>query len=238
MNALSFALEWSAQPGGNRFPDFGEGCTGTGSATCQQLNANCQQFQSCCTSYQVACQMGGVFPSVEVPFQQSVGTFLRNSERGFRGLDFQARLAWEDRYGACARPGWVQGDFIDGLVGRGAANPSTTVGDVISALKDRLINEPAIEAGAETDALTAIVGPLEASATAATVDGVRRVCGALVVSPQFLLQGIVGRDGERPILTPGNVDYAAICAELATAGIDGHTLTCGSGNDPTLTLTK
>jgi hypothetical protein len=235
MSSLSFALEWPTQPGGNRFPDFGEGCTGTGSATCQQLNANCQQFDSCCTSYQVACQMGGVFPSVEVPFQQSVGTFLRNSERGFRGLDFQARLAWEDRYGACARPGWVTNDFIDGLVGRGAANPSTTVGDVISALKDRLINEPAIEAGVETDALTAIVGPLDASATAATADGVRRVCGALVVSPQFLLQGIAGRGGEPPILTPGDVNYGAICADLATRGVEGHTITCDSGS---LTLTN
>lgn len=236
MGALSFAMEWTTQPGGNRFPDFGEGCTGTGSSTCQQLNANCQQFQACCTTYQVACQMGGVFPSVEVPFQQSVGTFMRNSERGFRGLDFQARLAWEDRYGACARPSWVPNDFIDGLVGRGAANPSTTVGDVISALKDRLINEPTIDPGAETEALAAIVGPLDASATAATVDGVRRVCGALVVSPQFLLQGIAGRSGERPVLTPGNADYAAICAEVAAGGIAGHTITCGSGSDPTLTL--
>lgn len=238
MGSLAFALEWSAQPGGNRFPDFGEGCTGSGSMTCQQLNANCNQFQQCCTSYQVACQMNGVFPAIETPFQQSVGTFLRNSERGFRGLDFQARLAWEDRYGACARPGWVGGDFIDDLVGRGVANPQTKVGDVISALKDRLINEPAIEPGAETEALVAIVGPLDASATAATVDGVRRVCGALVVSPQFLLQGIAGRGGERPILTPGNASYASICADVATRGIDGHTITCGTGNDSTLTLTK
>ncbi len=238
MSALAFAMEWTGQPGGNRFPDFGEGCTGTGSATCQQLNANCQQFQACCTSYEIACQQNGVFPSIEVPFQQSVGTFLRNSERGFRGLDFQARLAWEDRYGACARPGWVGGDFIDDLVGRGAANPSTTVGDVISALKDRLINEPAIEPGPETDALVAIVGPLEASATTASVDGVRRVCGALVVSPQFLLQGIAGRGGASPILTPGNASYASVCADVATRGVEGYTIMCGTGNDPTLTLTK
>ena len=238
MGALAYALEWGQQPGGNRFPDFGEGCTGSGSMTCQQLSANCNQFQQCCTSYEVACQMGGVFPAVEVPFQQSVGTFLRNSERGFRGLDFQARLAWEDRYGACARPGWVGSDFIDGLVGRGAANPTTTVGDVISALKDRLTNEPAIDPGAETEALTAIVGPLDASATAATVDGVRRVCGALVVSPQFLLQGIAGRGGERPILTPGDASYAAVCADVVTRGVAGYTVTCGTGSDPTLTVGK
>lgn len=238
MGALSFALEWPVQPGGNRFPDFGEGCTGTGSSTCQQLLANCQSFDVCCTSYEIACQMNGVFPSIEVPFQQSVGTFLRNSERGFRGLDFQARLAWEDRYGACARPAWVGSDFIDDLVGRGAANPQTTVADVISALKDRLIGEPAIELGPETDALAAIVGPLDASATAATADGVRRVCGALVVSPQFLLQGIAGRGGEPPILTPGNASYAAVCADVATRGIEGHTITCGTADDPTLTLTK
>jgi hypothetical protein len=237
MGALSYALEWPTQPGGNRFPDFGEGCTGTGSMTCQQLGANCNQNQICCASYEVACEMGGVFPAVEVPFQQSVGTFLRNSERGFRGLDFQARLAWEDRYGACARPGWVGNDFIDGLVGRGNANPTTTVGDVIRALKDRLTNEPTIDPGAETEALAAIVGPLDASAAAATADGVRRVCGALVVSPQFLLQGIAGRGGERPILTPGDASYASVCADVATRGIAGHTIACGTPDDPTLTVT-
>ncbi len=238
MGALSYALEWSMQPGGNRFPDFGEGCTGTGSMTCQQLNTNCNQLHQCCTSYEVACQMNGVFPAIETPFQQSVGTFLRNSERGFRGLDFQARLAWEDRYGACARPAWVSSDFIDGLVGRGAANPQTTVGDVISALKDRLTNEPAIDPGAEATALAAIVGPLDASATAATVDGVRRVCGALVVSPQFLLQGIAGRGGEPPILTPGDASYASVCSDVASRGLAGFTIACGTGNDPTLTVGK
>lgn len=194
------ALEWGPPPVASRFPDYGE--TGCETLSCPQLQQACA-IDQCCTSYRAGCQMGGRLPSVEVPFQRAVGMFLRNSERGFRGLDFQARLAWEDRYGACTRPGWVGSDFIDRLIATAAANPTATVADVIAVLKDRLIGEPVIDvAGAEGAALVAIVGPLDAAAPALTADGLRRVCGALLESPQFLLQGIAGRGGEVPLLTP------------------------------------
>ena len=68
---------------------------------------------------------GGLLPSVEVPFERGVGMFLRNSERGFRGLDFQARLVWEDRYGACARPAWV----ADGLHRSSSSPPAAARSD-------------------------------------------------------------------------------------------------------------
>lgn len=178
--------------------------------------------------------MKGVFPSTEIPFQLGIGTFLRNSERGFRGLDFQARLAWEDRYGGCARPAWVTQDFIDRLVATAAADPSALATDLVAALKDRLVGEPAIGAGAEHDALAAIVGALEGPALGVTADKLRQVCGALVESPQFLLQGMGGRGGDSPKLTPAAAGYDAVCADLATTGIGvaGRAVTCA----PALTL--
>src|SRR5262249_1007431 len=102
VSATMAALEWSPPPGASRFPDYGD--SGCRDYTCSQLQAACGDFGKCCKAYQAACTMGGVMPSVQVPFERGVGMFLRNSERGFRGLDFQARLVWEDRYGACARP--------------------------------------------------------------------------------------------------------------------------------------
>ncbi len=226
--ATSAALEWAAAPGGQRFPDFGEGCEQ--STTCAQLNGFCQgQFGACCQTYQNVCVMKGVFPSTEIPFQLGIGTFLRNSERGFRGLDFQARLAWEDRYGGCARPAWVMQDFIDRLVASAASDPTALASDLVAALKDRLVGEPAIGEGAELDALTAIVGALDAPATGVTASKLRQVCGALVESPQFLLQGMAGRGGDIPKLTPATAGYDAVCSDLAATGIGvaGRAVTCG-----------
>ena len=140
-------------------------------------------------------------PSTEVPFQRGIGVFLRNSERGFRGLDFQARLAWEDRYGACARPGWVD----DGLHRRARrrrrrGSERDRRATWSRALKDRLIGEPAIAEGAERAALDRDrSAPLDAPADRLAPQArCARVCGALLGSPQFLLQGIAGRGGDAP----------------------------------------
>ncbi len=231
VTATAAALDWGPPPFASRFADYGEGCTNT--TTCARLIQLCGQGQ-CCTA-SMACQMGAPIPYEEVGFQRGVGMFLRNSERGFRGLDFQARLSWEERYGACTRPAWVAMDFIDRLAGMGTADPAATAADVVSALKDRLIGEPAIGAGGEHDALAAIVGPLESPASSVTVPNLRRVCAALVGSPQFLLQGIAGRGGDLPKLTPPGQTYDAVCSGLTSTGIGvpGRVLTCGAG---TLTL--
>ncbi|HLL25402.1 MAG TPA: hypothetical protein VK427_24870 [Kofleriaceae bacterium] len=215
VSATNAALEWGPPPMATRFADYGEGCETLSCATLQQL---CNQGQ-CCTS-NMACKTNALVPSIEVPFQRAVGMFLRNSERGFRGLDFQARLAWEDRYGGCTKPKWVTSDFIDRLVAAGAANPAATVGDVVAALKDRLVGEPVIDfVGSEGAALVATVGPLDAPASTITVDSLRRVCGALLGSPQFTLQGIAGRGGEVPVLTPLSARYDVVCTALAKQGV-------------------
>jgi hypothetical protein len=150
--------------------------------------------------------------------------FLRNSERGFRGLDFQARLVWEDRYGACMRPAWVQKDFIDDLVAAAAMDPTATAQDVVVALKDRLIGDPVLVFDSEKAALAAIVGPLDAPASAVTADAARQVCGAMLETPQFLLQGLAARGGDVPRLSL--VGYDQVCADVA-AMVPGATCTGG-----------
>ncbi len=228
ISAAAGALEWPAPPSATRFPDYGEPfCV---EDTCGELQQACGVGQ-CCATYQAGCVMNGLLPSEELPFQRAVGLFLRNSERGFRGLDFQARLSWEDRYGACTKPRWVGQDYIDRLAAAGAGTAGATARDAIAALKDRLIGEPAVTDGAEAAALAAIVGDLDGPASGASADELRRVCGALAGSPQFLLQGIAGRGGPRPLLTPPNAGYDATCAGLAASGIGtpGLVVACSGG---------
>lgn len=225
VTATRAALGWPAPPAASRFPDYGD--TGCEALPCSQMQGACSQFQQCCNAYQAACMMNGVLPSVELPFERGIGMFLRNSERGFRGLDFQARLVWENHAGACARPSWVTADFVDNLVAAGAADPTATAGDVIVALKDRLIGEPTVANGAEHDALVALIGgPLEAQASMLSAGVVRQICGALVGTPQFLMMGIAGRGGDRPKLTPPDAGYDAVCAALVVPGV---TVTCAGG---------
>ncbi|HEV7558998.1 MAG TPA: hypothetical protein VGO00_26175, partial [Kofleriaceae bacterium] len=224
VTATSAALDWALPPGASRFPDYGEpNCVGT----CADLSQDCG-FGQCCVTFNAVCTQHGLSPDLELPFERGVGMFLRNSERGFRGLDFQARLVWEDRYGACTRPPWVTADAIDAIIAAAAADPTATATDVISALKDRITGEPAITAGAEHDALAAMVGSLDGPATGVTAAALRDVCGALLESPQFLLSGIAGRGGARPKLTPTAAGYDAVCADLALRGIGiaGLGVTC------------
>jgi hypothetical protein len=159
------------------------------------------------------------FPGpAEAAFEHGIGAFLRTGERAFRGLDFQARLVWEAQVGTCAPPGGAP-DFVDRLVAAGATTPGATAADLVRALKDRLIGEPTIADGAERAALSALIGPLDAPAGSVPADRLRAVCGALVEAPQFLLQGIAGAGGARPVLTPASASYAAICSALEAGGI-------------------
>lgn len=156
------------------------------------------------------------YPSgAEEVFQGAVGYFLKDAEPGFRGLDFQGRLAWEARYAACEPQAGA--DFITKLAARAKETPGTTLRDVIITLKDRLVSEPWIDDTSEGPALSALLGaPLDTT----NLDGVepllRAACGALVMSPQVLLGGIQPRDTRVvPALTPEDASYRAACEALA-----------------------
>jgi hypothetical protein len=220
-SASEAALGWPARQGA-RFPDYGEFgyCS---ELSCSEATGACNSQGDCCTTASVVCG-GGVPESV---YQRGVGHYLRNSERGFRGLDFQARLVWEERYGACEAPDGFPTDFVDGLLARASGG---TVEDVVVAMKDRFLGEPVIVDDAERSALASLLGgPLDRPGTAVTEAQVRSLCGVFLASPQFLLQGMAGRGGTRPILTATDDDYPAVCADVATRdiGIAGQVVSCG-----------
>ena len=222
MSAADGALEWPPMAAA-RFPDLGE--AGCEELTCSEANQYCDFGGFCCQTADILCA-GGRPP---VSLERGIGVYLRNSEHGFRGLDFQARLTWEERYGACAAPAGTSTDFIDNLIAAGGADTTATVEDVVVALKDRVIGEPAVIDDAERGALATLLGgALDRPASAVTEAQVRKLCGVLLSTPQFLLQGIAGRGGTRPKLTPANASYDAVCTALSQRdiGLTGFAVSC------------
>lgn len=176
------------------------------------------------------------FLAAERQFQAEVGFYLKNAEPGFTGFDFQARLGWENRFGACDKLPQVEGaDFIDALVALAATKPDSTVEELVGALKDRMIGSSLIEAEIERPALEAVLGqPLtsKVSALAGANAKLRQVCGAIASSPQFLLNGVPPSDAETvPALTLTSTSYASLCPTLASKTLDGVVVSC-HGPDP------
>jgi hypothetical protein len=194
--------------------------------TCTDLQQACQQQGVCCATYQSQCEGNG---QDELSFQQGVGAFLKNGDRGFRGLDFQARLVWENRFGACAKPFQGQ-DYIDTIVAAAGQDSTATVGDVVSAVKDRIIGQPAI-ADDEAAQLKTIYGA-EMTAPASGVSDLagktRQLCGVLLSSPQFVLSGAAGQGGDVPKLTPTQWQFDGVCSQVGPR-ISDVSVTCSGG---------
>jgi hypothetical protein len=222
--AASGAL-WNGTQLAAPFPsEGGSFCTGS----CEELTSFCTDFSFCCAEAEAVCSGGSADNGDSVTFQRSVGMYLRNSEPGFRGLSFQARLAWEDRFGACRKPDGNP-DFIDGVLADAAAKPEATVADLVRAIKDRIVGEPVIQAG-EAPALEVLLGSMTAPAASVDPVAVRHFCGVLLGSPQFTLSGLAGRDGEVPLLTPASASTDAVCTRLDGVAIGGGKLvTCVAG---------
>ena len=176
--------------------------------------------------------------ALERQFQTEVGFFLKNTDLGFRGFDFQARLGWEDRLGQCTKlPLNTEPDVIDELPL--VSTPDGQRQNVIEVLKDasrvtrvstiagRPILETMLEASLDADAST-LTDPNAQ---------IRRVCGVLVASPQALLNGIAPPDSSVvPVLTPATARYGALCEGLTALPLpDGLSVVC-AGDEP-LTVT-
>ncbi len=110
-------------------------------------------------------------------------------------------------------------DWIVALMETAAARDGTTLGDVVSALKDRLIADPNLEDVAERAVLEALAGkalsdPIAGDAEAET--RIRRVCGLLLATPQFQLMGWPGPDAQdvqNPLVVPGT-SFQTLCEKL------------------------
>ncbi len=202
-----------------------------GGFSCSQIEAYCQTTGDCCTAVDYCRD-----PSLEAAaneeqaFQRGVGAFLKNGERGFAGLDFQARLVWEERFGACENPG-AEPDFIDVVVGRALARSKSgaTLRDLVEAIKDRIIGEPGIEEAVERAPIEALFGASLDAPVEGIVDldgGARRFCGVLIASPQFVLGGLpLGDRNPAPILTPVEAGFAAVCEDVGLR-VTGFSVTC------------
>ncbi|MSQ84907.1 MAG: hypothetical protein EXR77_18880 [Myxococcales bacterium] len=153
----------------------------------------------------------------EQSFQLQAGVFLKDAEPGFRSLDFAGRLAWEQRYGQCPRPNAF--DFIDLVAELASGAPNGSWQDAVALLKDRLVGEPFVTQ-TEVTAMQALIGAkmTDKVVGADAAERLRRVCGVLVTSPQFLLAGVVAPDRQSmPVLTPASVNYANQCLEMQAA---------------------
>lgn len=186
----------------------------------------------------------GTSGTLERQFQNETGFFNKNTEVGFRGFDFQARLGFEDRLGRCNKlaPLNLYGDVIDILVSKTKKPGIGTVRDVVAVLKDRIFGNAAVDDTAEKPALEAILGAsLDADAstlgtpTVSASAAIRRACGVMITSPQALTTpvAVVPPDSsEVPKLTPNTDKYDALCDDLATLTLpDGLTVTC-NGDEP------
>jgi hypothetical protein len=169
----------------------------------------------------------------ERQFQGEVGFFHKNAEPGFRGFDFQARLGWENRFGSCAKiPGFEGTDFIDKLASFASAPDRGTVRDLVLALKDRLVGRATIDEATERPALEEILGATldeDGNSLSDPAGSLRKICGVLVSSPQFLLAGLTPPDSRAvPMLTPVSANYASICRQVAATLPPTLKLTCSA----------
>ncbi|MEZ4319481.1 MAG: hypothetical protein R3F61_18340 [Myxococcota bacterium] len=155
----------------------------------------------------------------EEEFQASIGIFLRESQPGFSGTDFQGLLALHDRFATCERRG--ESDWIDGILA--STTSAHTVGDLVVTLEDRLLANGAISPE-EQPLLEALVGPLSAPATDIEPAALRAVCGAIVTSPAYMLVLAPDGIGEAPPLgdTTSTECGTAITA-METAGFTDST---------------
>lgn len=177
----------------------------------------------------------------ERQFQSEVGFYLKSSEPGFRGFDFQARLGWENRFATCSKlPGEEAPDFVDQLVASVSSAGKGTARDLVLALKDRMIGQASIDEAKEKPALEAVLGSTldaDASTVPDLAPALRKVCGVVASSAQFLLMGIPPADGSAvPKLTPSAASYASVCAGVASAGLTHATLTCHPDSSLIVTL--
>ena len=161
------------------------------------------------------------FLSVDAILQRQVGVYLKDGDPGFRGISFQSLLAWESHFGACAKHkiNPTHDDWIDRLVTTADADKSTvTYAHLVSAIKDRLLNDPDLSDPAERAVLAAVAGVSMDEAIGDPEDTtirLRRVCGVFVATPQFMLGGWAPPDVLSPTQEPTvSCETNADCAQL------------------------
>ena len=183
LSAAYAALGWP-HPTNEPFPEglgvaLDVGCFDDFS-TCEALASACSEG-ACCAERDAACAAvdDGL---AEAEFQRGIGVFHGASEKGFRGLDFQARLFFESRFGLCQKPAGVDRDVVDDVIAD-LSQRGGTVGDAVNALEFRV-------AGADVFDDADLGLDVDNAVSVDDEEDLRVVCGALLASPQFQLTGI------------------------------------------------
>jgi hypothetical protein len=235
------ALDWR-RPFFESFPEQPSSIGNCANAfpSCAQLADACDNDDLCCYAEEYWCQFDA---SDDEPttrsqraFLRGVGVFLKHGQRGFRGLDFQARLVFEDRFAGCVKVD-PEADFVDGLAALALTTPGATLGDLLAAMKDRLVGHARIEhevgptGSSEKQSLETYFGAeldTEVSELTNLDENLRGYCGVLLSTPQFLLSGLAAPDGRyEAILTPEIHRYDSVCNTLELpAALAGVTLQC------------
>jgi hypothetical protein len=163
------------------------------------------------------------------PLLARLGVALDEVELGARSSDLVGQLAWEATYAPGRDPGLgdpaTEPDWVDRLLAVAAADPGATLGDLAAACADRLLAEPDLSRGT-ADAHAAVLGHALATRAAdldpAELDAaVRRLVGALLATPQFLLHGRAPppAQGAPRLVVPG-ADTRALCEAHARTLLD------------------
>ena len=174
---------------------------------------------------------GSDYPNTDLA--RATGQYFNDLDAGSASLVFQGLLGYESVVGACEKQS-MSSDWIDILTAAAldqdanGATPAIALLDVIIAVKDRLVQYPAIgsypkpdgddppnaylpgnagkavEGAGEGQALAALFGAPLSTPAAAVPEleaKLRQYCGVLLKSPQFMLAGVTPPlPGSRPSL--------------------------------------
>lgn len=167
--------------------------------------------------------------------ERALGVYLDDSEPGHRAQDLVAALAWERSVARGHDPDWTGApaidfaadrDVITRLVELARADPDATVEHAALALHDRVLQEPVFtDAAHRAEVADLLALPLTSRArdhAAADLEAaLRRLAGALLMSPQFTLAGLAPPPATTtPRLTWPETTTTALCERHAAALAD------------------
>jgi len=178
-----------------------------------------------------------------VAFEIDLGVFLIDGEAGFRSSNFSAGMAWEEAVSGCVNPfpreEDVGPDWIDRLLVE--APPDASLEDLSLALKDRLLGSPVLTDEVERELVEALLQhpldtPLSQVEDAAL--SLRRLCSALLSSPDFMLSGIAADPmiGTDLVLIPSGSSSQELCQELGDLLFDPDEVGCDESGAIELSL--
>jgi hypothetical protein len=164
-----------------------------------------------------------------------LGVALDEVELGLRSTELVGQLAWEANYASGEDPELGEPatapDWISQLLDVTAGSADATLADLAIACADRLLAEPDLSRG-EADALATLLAmPLTTRLAdlepAAVEQAARRLAGAFLTTPQFLLHGLppAPQQGSPRFVTP-DATTRALCESHRDLLEPPWTITC------------